>query len=128
MHYSFCLWLNKFENVILVAHHGTQFDFPVLISFVNAIKLFISILHVFLVVLTHKHCSVKCFEKEHHTRRWIWLDHDALEDVKALGSLTVYACDRLSTGDILHFSFSTTWVFHAQQFNDAKAEKHSIFE
>lgn len=48
--------------------------------------------------------------------------HDALEDVKALGSLTDYACDSLSTGDIMDFPFSPKCVFHAQQFNEANAQ------
>lgn len=29
---SFCKWLKKFQNVIIVAHNGREFDFPILLS------------------------------------------------------------------------------------------------
>lgn len=129
--HSFCSWLKKFDNAILVAHCGKRFDFPILVSAANAIGL----IEQYLICVQGCVDSLALFKKVFPGRKTYAQEvlvrdilklsygaHNALEDVKALGSLTVNACKHLTTSNILDFSFSLKSVFHAQMFNDAKAK------
>ena len=105
-------WLEKMQNVVLVAHNGRKFDFPVLISAISNVKAldkFYSCVIGFLDSLTMLkkvfpgRGSYKQEDLVVGLLHATYPAHDALEDVRALGKLTMYCS--VPTQEMVKFTF-----------------------
>ena len=120
-----CDWLKPFQNVILVAHNGRRFDFPVLMSAViknNLTNLFLESITGLVDSLTvfKKQFPGQSHKQEDLVQRHLGLTynaHNALDDVEALGRL-LGLCE---VADLLKVSFSPVAVKAAYLFNIEKS-------
>ncbi|XP_053393709.1 DNA polymerase III PolC-type-like [Mercenaria mercenaria] len=125
---DFCTWLEKFNNVILVAHNGRRFDVPVIISAINNVKL----QERFFKCVSGCTDSLSVFRKQYPGRSsYKQIDlvhdilgatygaHDATEDVRALGHLLKHSASHQT---VLPFSFSPEAVYKNQIYNREKSK------
>ncbi|XP_045176635.2 uncharacterized protein LOC123537131 [Mercenaria mercenaria] len=125
---DFCTWLEKFNNVILVAHNGRRFDFPVIISAINNVQL----QERFFKCVSGCTDSLSVFRKQYPGRSsYKQIDlvhdilgatygaHDATEDVRALGHLLKHSASHQT---VLPFSFSPEAVYKNQIYNREKSK------
>ncbi|XP_053390362.1 uncharacterized protein LOC128553259 [Mercenaria mercenaria] len=126
---KFCKWLEQFDNVILVAHNGRRFDYPVLMKAVASCKIlerFLKCVSEFVDSLTvlRKHFPGRSSYKQEDLVREILREsygaHNATEDVKALGNLLKHIS--VSPKTMLSFSYPPKSVRHSQLFNLEKAK------
>lgn len=93
---QFIAWLNMFSNVILVAHNGRRFDFPVLLSAFtkcgNMDKLLASVCGFIdsLAVFRKKYPGRSCYKQEELAKDLLnssYNAHNTIGDVDSLGHL-----------------------------------------
>ena len=122
-------WLDKFPNVILVAHNGRKFDFPVLtsaISNVQAMDKFMACVMGLLDSLTlfkkvlPGQGSYKQEDLVRNVLHTSYAAHDALEDVLALGKLIIYCS--LPTVDYIKFTFTPKALYMNCQYLKEKTK------
>lgn len=126
---DFLTWLNNFPNVILVAHNGRKFDFPVLMSTLHCLKMtnmllstvsgFVDSLSVFKKAFTGQ----PNYKQETLVKTVLnttYNAHDATEDVKTLGMLIKQA--KLSGSEVLKFSFPPIAVHQSLFFSNEKSK------
>ena len=127
---DFCSWLEQFENVILIAHNGRKFDFPVLVSAcaVNnllnrmcaSVKGCVDSLALFKKTFPEEP-SYKQEELMKNILNEHYNAHDALADVIALGRL-YNACENVTVKEFLAHSFCLKAVYFNQCFLKSKAK------
>jgi len=125
---NFIAWINKFENVSLVAHNGRRFDYPVLMSalvsvnlhaaFTSSVVAMIDSLTVFRKLYPGR-SSYKQEELVKDLLQATYNAHNALDDVAALGRLVLST--KLSATQLMEHSFSTMAVLYSLRTSTAKA-------
>lgn len=110
---SLCEWLEKFQNVILIAHNGRRFDFPVLVTaasntgllqrLTNCVAGCLDTLSLFKKVFPDR-TSYKQEDLVLGLLNTQYNAHNALDDVCSLGSLFKFA--DLTDEEYMKFTFS----------------------
>ena len=124
---KFMTWLERFPCVVLVAHNGRRFDYPVLISAITCLDFisrffccvvgFIDSLPVFRKVFPNQ----ESYKQEDLARTLLqssYAAHNAIEDVEILGNLVWHA--NMASEDLLKHSFRPNAVFNQLSFNEEK--------
>lgn len=125
---EFLQWLNKYSCVVLVAHNGRKFDFPVFLStlkkvgsekkFFDCVTGLIDSLPVFKKVFPNQ----DCYKQEHLVKSVLqssYLAHDAMEDVKSLGQLMKQT--GLTSEELIKYTYPPLAVHNSLLFSEAKA-------
>ncbi|KAL4222717.1 hypothetical protein ACF0H5_018758 [Mactra antiquata] len=118
---SFIEWLEKFSYVILTAHNGKRFDFPVLVSVLSKVNKFDRFSQCVMAICD----SLTLFRKVYPGRRTYKQEslvsdilnitynaHAAAGDVWALSKLLQHAVSTLTMKDFSVFLFSPKAVFY----------------
>ena len=123
----FIQWLKKYPNIILVAHNGRRFDFPVFLSAVRSCG-FMDILFQIvcgfidsLTVFRKKYPGRSCYKQEELAKDLLnctYNAHNAIGDVETLGSLI--ANTNMSSKNLLEHSFSPQVSYNSMLFNREK--------
>ena len=123
-----CAWLNNFPNVLLVAHNGRRFDFPVLVNtlintdlvkpFSDSVLGFVDSLAVFRKCYP-KLDSYKQEDLVHSLLNCTYDAYNAEADVTSLGQLLVHST--IPNSEIVSFSFSPSAVVNNIIFNRQKS-------
>ena len=125
---EFLEWLSKYSNVVLVAHNGRKFDFPVFISclknigleneFMDGVIGLIDSIPVFKKAFPNQ----ECYKQEYLEKSVLkssYLAHDALEDVRSLGRLVKHT--GFSHKEIIQHSYPPLAVHNSLLFSESKA-------
>ncbi|KAL4235710.1 rRNA-processing endoribonuclease [Mactra antiquata] len=131
---SFIEWLEKFSNVILTAHNGKRFDFPVLVSVLSKVNKFDRFSQCVMAICD----SLALFRKVYPGRSTYKQEslvsdilnitynaHDAAGDVWALSTLLQHAVSTLTMKDFSVFLFSPKAVFYNNLNSREKAKNIS---
>jgi len=127
---SFCEWLECFDNVVLVDHNDRRFDFPVLITACENVRLCDRLFHcVFgcadsLPVFKKVFAGRKSYKQEDITRDLLgaaYSAHDASEDAVVLGKLIHYLI--VLSIDLMPFTFPAKAVYNSQLYSREKTKK-----
>lgn len=121
----FWSFLGQFSCVVLVAHNGRRFDFPVLVSAVTSVGAidkmfskvsgFVDSLPFFKKAFEHQ----ECYKQEYLVRKLLGVSysaHDANEDVETLGQLVFHA----GAKGLLQHSFHPSAVHYSLLFSEEK--------
>ncbi|KAL4220167.1 hypothetical protein ACF0H5_020576 [Mactra antiquata] len=119
-------WLEKFSNVILTAHNGKRFDFPVLVSVLSKVNKFDRFSQCVMAICD----SLALFRKVYPGRSTYILNitysaHDAAGDVWALSKLLQHAVSTLTMKDFCVYLFSPKAVFYNNLNSREKAKNIS---
>lgn len=118
---SYCDWLEKFQNVVLVAHNGRRFDFPVLLTACDNVGLRDRMCKCVagcadsLSIFRKAYPNRKSYKQEDLAKDLLgasYCAHNASEDVLILGKL-IHHLDILSV-DMLPHTFSAKSVYNSQ--------------
>ncbi|KAK3083329.1 hypothetical protein FSP39_019577 [Pinctada imbricata] len=129
---KFLEWLQIYNNVILVAHNGRRFDFPVLMNTMQSLKRTDVLVSTVIGFIDTLNIFKKVFPGQTDYKQETLMQsllgtpygaHNAMEDVKALALLVKEA--KLSNKEMLPFSFPPTAVHHMLQFGSEKAKNMS---
>ncbi|KAK3108256.1 hypothetical protein FSP39_004267 [Pinctada imbricata] len=129
---KFLEWLQIYNNVILVAHNGRRFDFPVLMNTMQSLKQTDVLVSTVIGFIDTLNIFKKVFPGQTDYKQETLMQsllgtpygaHNAMEDVKALALLVKEA--KLSNKEMLPFSFPPTAVHHMLQFGSEKAKNMS---
>ena len=132
---KFVTWLNKFSNVVLVAHNGRRFDFPVLVSAFlkggNVNQLLSSVCGFVdsLTVFRKKYPGRASYQQELLVRDLLkssYDAHNAIGDVDSLGRLI--ANTNMSVKDLLVHSFTPQASYNSMLFNREKSKNVSTLD
>ncbi|XP_033759588.1 uncharacterized protein LOC117341837 [Pecten maximus] len=125
---KFLNWLQTYQNVILVAHNGRKFDFPVLMNTVKSLKQSKMLFQSVEGCIDSLSVFKKVFPGQTNYKQETLMSsilgqtygaHDAKEDILALSLLLKEA--KLSKSETLSFSFSPI-AQHALRFSAEKAK------
>lgn len=93
---KFVEWMKNFSNVILLAHNGSKFDFPVLMSTLHCLNMTDTLFPVVSGFIDSLSVYRKTFPEQQNYKQETpvkavlntsYAAHDATEDVKTLGLL-----------------------------------------
>lgn len=113
-------WLDKYSNVIVTAHNGRRFDFPVLISALcntNKIDRFFKCAQGLMDTLTlfrktfPGRPSYKQEDLARDILQYTYNAHNAEDDVTALCKILSHSCSLISVQDLMKFTFSPRAVY-----------------
>lgn len=126
---TFCDWLGRFSNVVLVAHNGRRFDYPVIVNtfakndkiedFCRCVSGCIDSLPVLKKQFPGR-SSYKQVDLATDILNISYNAHDAKEDVMALGKLIKLTLSMISASQLMAFSFTLRSVHNSQLFSEAK--------
>lgn len=126
---EFVEWIKNFSNVILVAHNGRKFDFPVLMSTLRCLNMTDTLLPVVSGFIDSLSVFKKAFPGQQNYKQETlvkavlntsYAAHDATEDVKTLGLLMKQT--KLLGPEILQFSFPPISVHQGLLFSNEKSK------
>ena len=126
-----CTWLEQYDNVVLLAHNGRKFDFPVLVSAVGKNNLYDRLCTCVLACVDSLSLFKKIFPNESSYKQEALVQnilqqkynaHDAIADVQALGSLYTFPSD-LPVKDVFAHSF-TLKAIHLNQVHLKEKARH----
>jgi DNA polymerase III epsilon subunit-like protein len=126
---SFCDWLQSFNNVVLVAHNGRRFDFPVLVTACDNAGLCDKFFHCVagcvdsLPVFKKVYSDRKSYKQEDIARDLLgasYSAHNASEDAMILGKLVHHLM--VLTIDFMPYTFSAKAVYNSQLCSREKAK------
>jgi DNA polymerase III alpha subunit (gram-positive type) len=126
---SFTDWLQKFKNVVLMAHNGRKFDFPVLVTAYENCDLLTSLYESIRACVDSLSVMKKTFPDQSSYKQedlvktvlgQSYNAHDALADVEALKYL--YNACKLSSVKLMEHSFCVKAIYNNQCFLKAKAQ------
>jgi hypothetical protein len=126
---KFLKWLEKYQKVVLIAHNGRRFDFPVFISALKSTNNFQKFCNIFvgcidsLPVFRKVFAGQNSYKQEDLVKSILnasYNAHNALEDVKSLGWLFQHA--KMNVKDLLRFSFPPIAVKQQMVFNLEKSK------
>lgn len=126
---DFTTWLRKFNNVVLVAHNGRRFDFPVLIlaalgcgtfdTFASTITGFADSLTIFKATYP-KESSYKQEDLVRNLLHKGYAAHNAIDDVDCLAELMIFVLQSVDNSSLLGKSFTPLDVKHSILSNKEK--------
>lgn len=124
---KFVEWMKNFSNVILLAHNGSKFDFPVLMSTLHCLNMTDTLFPVVSGFIDSLSVYRKTFPEQQNYKQETpvkavlntsYAAHDATEDVKTLGLLMKQT--KLSGPEVLQFSFPSIAVHQGLLFGNEK--------
>ncbi len=122
-------WLSHYSNVVLAAHNGRRFDWPVLVHTLSAIDMLDEFSSSVPALLDTLPMFKKAFPGQSSYKQESLAQcllqakygaHDAVEDCKVLGKLFIHG--KLSQEAIMKHSFSPGAVSNSQHFAAEKAK------
>ena len=126
---SFCEWLESFDNVVLVAHNGKRFDFPVVITACENVRLCDRLFHCVsgcadsLPVFKKVFAGRTSYKQEDIARDLLgaaYSAHDASEDAMVLEKLIHYLI--VLSINLMPFTFPAKAVYSSQLYSREKAK------
>lgn len=124
---KFVEWMKNFSKVILLAHNGSKFDFPVLMSTLHCLNMTDTLFPVVSGFIDSLSVYRKTFPEQQNYKQETpvkavlntsYAAHDATEDVKTLGLLMKQT--KLSGPEVLQFSFPSIAVHQSLLFGNEK--------
>ena len=123
-----CTWLGNFSNVILVAHNGRRFDFPVLTAALLCTDNIDIFFQCTLGLIDSLSVFSKSFPKQSHKQEDLarsllgisYNAHNAVADVETLAHLLKFT--KFSNEQLLSYSFPPKAAYHSLLFNREKSK------